>query len=379
MNDGESSQAAKLDSDHGDVDPSLGAGFGRFIIAHQSPVVHQPAESAFYDPATRQYVEALGGIGTFDDLDGQFGTKFLDPLGEGFSGVAAIHPQNAQPGEPTQDASQQSLGSLAFGGVGGGDGRPQHQSQSIHQQMPLAAFDALAGVIANAPTVTGRFDTLTVQDGGGGPTALAVGSAHQDAQGIMNHGPLMVDHPLPENVINRFPVGKVGGQITPRTATFDQIEDRIDNVPPIFGRASASGRFGKHGLEISPLRISKVRVVIGDFHRLNGATAKDGPHKTPVKSSVFYTSSQNQLFQTDSYEYNTPNRYYDDVISWIADYIGLRVFICLPHESRSCPPLSWDTSGCASDCPSVEKLPIRPPRSWRFGLRLLGYSAFGGI
>ena len=89
-----------MNADHGDVDPSRGTGLCGFVIAHESPLMHQPAEGSFDDPAVRLYFEALGCVRTFDDLDGQFGAECLDPLGEGFAGVTAIHPQDAQPSEP---------------------------------------------------------------------------------------------------------------------------------------------------------------------------------------------------------------------------------------------------------------------------------------
>ena len=53
--------------------------------------------------------------------------------------------------------------------------------------MAFAAFDPLAGVIANATAVTGGFDALTVQDGGRGPAALVVGLLNEDAQRIVKH------------------------------------------------------------------------------------------------------------------------------------------------------------------------------------------------
>lgn len=218
MKDAGSSRATKLNSDHRDVDPSHGGGLDGFVIMHQSPVAHQPTEGSLYAPVARQYVEALGGVEAFDDLNGQFGAESFDPLGEGLTGVTAIHPQDAQLGEPAQNPPQKHLGAVAFGGVGRSDGHTQHQSQSIHQQMALAAFNPLVGVIAHAPAVPIGLDALTVQDGGRWPAAFAVCSPHENAQGIINHGPLMVGYPLTEYVINGFPVGKVGGQITPWTS-----------------------------------------------------------------------------------------------------------------------------------------------------------------
>ena len=84
----ESSQSAELNSDHGDIDPTLGTGHGGFVVAHQSPLAHQPAEGSLHDPAARQDFEALGGVRAIDDLDRQLGAESLDPLGEGIAGVA---------------------------------------------------------------------------------------------------------------------------------------------------------------------------------------------------------------------------------------------------------------------------------------------------
>src|SRR5271169_5725136 len=100
MKDEESSQAAELNSDHRDIDPSFGAGLGGFVITHESPLVHQPAEGSLHHPAARQYFEALDSVGAFNDLDGQFGAESFDPLGKSLAGIATIHPQEAQPGEP---------------------------------------------------------------------------------------------------------------------------------------------------------------------------------------------------------------------------------------------------------------------------------------
>ena len=103
----------------------------------------------------------------------------------------------------------------------------------------------------------------------------------------MNDGPLVVGDPLAEDVANGFPAGKVGGQIAPRTAAFDQIQDGVNDSAAILGRASAFGQFGQQRFEISPLGVGQVGVVFGDFHRLKSATAKDGPQKTQAKSRAF--------------------------------------------------------------------------------------------
>ena len=57
MNDEISSESAELNSDHGDKNPSHGAGLGGFVNTDESPVVHQPAEGALHDLAPGQDFE----------------------------------------------------------------------------------------------------------------------------------------------------------------------------------------------------------------------------------------------------------------------------------------------------------------------------------
>jgi hypothetical protein len=77
-----------------------GAGFALLVVPDQPPVLDQPREGAFDDPAMREDVKAPPRFRSFDHLDLQFGALFARPRGEGRPAVAAVHPQLAQPGEP---------------------------------------------------------------------------------------------------------------------------------------------------------------------------------------------------------------------------------------------------------------------------------------
>lgn len=296
MNDQESSQSAELNSDHRDIDPRHGAGLGSFVIADESSLVYQPAEGSLHHPAARQYFEAPSRVGAFNDLDGQFGAKSFDPLGKGLAGIATIHPQDAQPGEPAQDAAQKQLGSGAFGGAGWRHGHAEHQPQGIHQQMPLAAFDLFGGVITHGAAVPRRLHTLTIQNRGRGPAALVVGAPHERAQGVVEGGPLVVERPLPEDMIDSFPRGKVGRQIPPRAATFDDIEDGIQDAPPVGGRAPALGRFGEHWFEVSPLGIGETGFVDGVFHAPTEAALKMS-RRIPSRMSTHPSTNRSRTSQ----------------------------------------------------------------------------------
>src|ERR1017187_3062626 len=125
--------------------------------------------------------------------------------------------------------------------------------------MALAAFDPLAGVIAHRATMTVGLDALAIEYGGRRSRAFALSSADERAQRVVEGRPQVVMSPLPEAMIDGLPRRKVGGQITPRAATLDDIQDGIQDAPPIRGWASAFGGFGQHGFEVSPLGVRETR------------------------------------------------------------------------------------------------------------------------
>jgi hypothetical protein len=75
-------------------------------------------------------------------------------------------------------------------------------------------------------------------------------------------------------MIDGLPRRKVGRQITPRAATLDDIQEGIEDSPPIRRWASAWGGFGQHGFEVSPLGIRETGVIYGIFHALTEAALK---------------------------------------------------------------------------------------------------------
>jgi hypothetical protein len=56
-------------ADVGDEDPCDGAGDGGLEVLGEAAAAAKPCEGPFNDPPARQHFEALGGIGSLDDLD----------------------------------------------------------------------------------------------------------------------------------------------------------------------------------------------------------------------------------------------------------------------------------------------------------------------
>ena len=101
----------------------------------------------------------------------------------------------------------------------------------------------------------------------------------------MEGRPLGLDRPLTEDMADRLPGWKVGGQIPSRKATLDDVKDRIQDAPPIRERASALGGFGQHGFEASPLGIRETGVGYGVFYARTEATLKMS-HRNPSRMST---------------------------------------------------------------------------------------------
>ena len=84
----------------------------------------------------------------------------------------------------------------------------------------------------------------------------------------------MVEGPLPEDMLDGFPRGKAGGQITPWEAALDDREAGIKDAAAVGGRASALGWFGKHGFEVSPWGLREAGVINGVFSAPTEAALK---------------------------------------------------------------------------------------------------------
>src|SRR2546430_2447244 len=99
-------QFADHDSYHSDINTRFGVlGFG-FVVAHQSALLHEPAESSLDDPALGQYRKATLSLPALDHFHREFAPLGAHPSGELRPAVAAVAPQTAQPAKPAQRRAQ---------------------------------------------------------------------------------------------------------------------------------------------------------------------------------------------------------------------------------------------------------------------------------
>lgn len=89
-------------------------------VLGEASVSVKPCQRALDHPAAGQHLEALGGVGPLDDLDGPFADAAQSIL-EFVSGVTAIGEDMAQPGEALDDVAQDERRPVAVLDVSGVD------------------------------------------------------------------------------------------------------------------------------------------------------------------------------------------------------------------------------------------------------------------
>src|SRR5437762_10899389 len=127
--------------------------------------------------------------------------------------------------------------------------------------MPLATFDFLARVVADPSTVSVGFDALAVQNGCRGPATLVVLLPGQGTESRVDTLPGVVERPLAEDRMDRFPRRKAARKQPPGDASFDNIEDGIHHQTPVGRRTSTFEDGWEHWFDNCPLGIRKVGLV----------------------------------------------------------------------------------------------------------------------
>ena len=142
-------QAAEHESGHSRVDPGFGGFRQCFIILAQSPAPAHPGESALHHPAPGQHLKAVA-VPRAPHYPQSPTRQCRHPLDQ-LSGLAAIRPDQAQPGKPSGQLANDQLGPIPVLHVGWVHHHRQQQSLGIHHNMPFAAFHLLARVVPPRP------------------------------------------------------------------------------------------------------------------------------------------------------------------------------------------------------------------------------------
>ena len=145
----------------GDEDPSLGGGDGFLPVLGQAAASSQPCEGSFDDPSARQDLEALGGIGSLDDLDPPVAGA-PQRLPQLRAGVAAVGEDVAQPGPAGADGFEHGRRAVAVLNRGGMDDQTDHQAEGVGHYVTLATLDPLASIVAASSSAFSGFHARAV-------------------------------------------------------------------------------------------------------------------------------------------------------------------------------------------------------------------------
>lgn len=126
----------------------------------------------------------------------------------------------------------------------------------ISQDMPLAALDLLACVIATRTTAFSGFHALAVDDTGAGRSLAANDFPRHHQQRVIDRQPQAVVPPKVEPMPDSRYGREARRQHPPRQAAAQQIQDCLDNPPQRpFAGAAYRGRWWQQWLQQPPLGI----------------------------------------------------------------------------------------------------------------------------
>lgn len=91
MNRYELRQSAQHEAYQRDVDPCRRALDGSFVIANQSPALHQRSKGSAHNPPIRKHLESLGCIQTLDHFNLQLRSQLRGKVGEVRKGVSPTY------------------------------------------------------------------------------------------------------------------------------------------------------------------------------------------------------------------------------------------------------------------------------------------------
>ena len=160
-------------------------------------------------------------------------------------------------------AHQHQFGGGAVMQVGREDLGLEQQALCVDHEVPLAAADLLAAVVAAWPAHLGGLDRLAVDDRGGGLRCAPHHRAHPLAQRGVDRLPQAAQAPLPEVVEDRLPRWEAGWQQPPRHTATQDVEDGVEDlVQHNRARASSAFRAWKQGLENRVFLVRQDTVIV---------------------------------------------------------------------------------------------------------------------
>src|SRR5215510_13609669 len=148
----DSGQTANHQMNHCHLDHGCTGCRQQFVILTHAAVAVEPAAGACDKPALGNNHKPLDSVGTLGNLqaNGSVRPQPLDPFYQR-PGISPVRPDVPPARIPMPETLQELFRPIAVLHTGGGDHHGADQPEGITEEMPLAAFDLCAGILATEP------------------------------------------------------------------------------------------------------------------------------------------------------------------------------------------------------------------------------------
>ena len=164
--------------DRGCEEPSRGGCDGLLEVLGKSAISVEPGDRPFDDPPAGQDFEALDVVGALDDRDHPVAPR-LQGIFQFLASISAISEYVPQPGKPLDDATQDNWSSVAILNVSGMDNGVNQIAFGVGEDVALAPFDLLPGIVAPRAATFCGFNALAVDYTGAGRSLATLRFADQ--------------------------------------------------------------------------------------------------------------------------------------------------------------------------------------------------------
>ncbi|KPV54799.1 hypothetical protein SE17_01495 [Kouleothrix aurantiaca] len=184
--------------------------------------------------------------------------------------IGAINPDTTQLLARSAHSLEQLARTFGIRNRGSRDDHRQHQTERVNQQVAFATLHHLAVVKAALAAHACGFDTLAVQTACRRMFVMTSAATHVCPQAIVDALPRPVIAPNTKIMVDTFPVRVIFGQHAPLGASYQNIQDRIDDLTHVQAAWPTTGFSARNQIfDTIPVAVSQIGRVCLCLHTPN--------------------------------------------------------------------------------------------------------------
>src|SRR5215212_1467240 len=230
------------------------------VVLTQPAVAIEPAEGAFDDPTLGQDLKTALLLGPTYDIQHE-GKELMHPFHQ-HHGIALIGPYPFEAWQAAIAGIEQLYRAFTISHTCARHNHHDQQAQRIYQDMPFAAFDLFASIIAASLTLLSGLHTLAINHRCTWSRIAPQAGANLHPQSGVDSFNRTISQPLIKVVGDVLPVRQIMRQHAPLATSTVQVHDRIHNVAQIDGSfATWPGRLLEHCFNLCPFVVAQITIV----------------------------------------------------------------------------------------------------------------------